>query len=172
MALASHTGAKKSPSQTLRHTDRSRLTFFFYFLTRRVSLSVPISLSLSKPTLGLPTKPHTWATLFLSFYPQTLKEILYISSFFPHKKKLFFSHLLRLIGLMMVLVMPVVYELVKPALNKTLASPSALDDGQRILGPSYSIRCCSVRVNVVVLGDFLLLLFYSKTSSTHSPRAR
>lgn len=69
-----------------------------------------------------------------------------------------------------VLVVPVVYELVKPALNKTLASPSALDDGQRILGPSYSIRCSAVCVNVVVLGDFLLLLFYSKTSSTHSPR--
>lgn len=61
-----------------------------------------------------------------------------------------------------VLVVPVVYELVKPALNKTLASPSALDDGQRILGPSYSIRCFAVRVNVVVLGDFLLLLFSAR----------
>lgn len=55
------------------------------------------------------------------------------------------------------LVVPVVYELVKPALNKTLASPSALDDGQRILGPSYSIRCSAVRVNVVVLGVFFFV---------------
>lgn len=55
-----------------------------------------------------------------------------------------------------VLVVPVVYELVKPALNKTLASPSALDDDQRILSPSYSIRCSAVRVNVVVLGDFVV----------------
>lgn len=56
-----------------------------------------------------------------------------------------------------VLVVPVVYELVKPALNKTLASPSALDDDQRILSPSYSIRCSAVRVNVVVLGDFFVV---------------
>lgn len=55
MALASHTGAKKSPSQTLQYTDRSRLTFFFYFFTRRVSLSVQISLSLSlKAYFGAP----------------------------------------------------------------------------------------------------------------------
>lgn len=58
---------------------------------------------------------------------------------------------------MVVLVVPVVYELVKPALNKTLVSPSALDDGQKILGPSYSIRCSAVRVNVVVLGDFFFV---------------